>query len=29
VIYTNYVVIDPGEQEVGERELLDEDKYQS
>src|SRR5207244_2772797 len=25
--YTNYVVIDPGEQEVQEKELLDEDRY--
>jgi len=27
IYYTNYVVIDPGEQEVQERELLDEDRY--
>jgi DNA-directed RNA polymerase subunit beta' len=27
IYYTNYVVIDPGEQEVEERELLDEDRY--
>jgi DNA-directed RNA polymerase subunit beta' len=27
VYYTNYVVIDPGEQEVQERELLDEDRF--
>jgi DNA-directed RNA polymerase subunit beta' len=27
IYYTNYVVIDPGEQEVKERELLDEDRY--
>ncbi len=27
IYYTNYVVIDPGEQEVKERELLDEDTY--
>jgi DNA-directed RNA polymerase subunit beta' len=25
--YTNYVVIDPGEQEVQDKELLDEDRY--
>ncbi len=27
IYYTNYVVIDPGEQEVKERELLDEETY--
>src|SRR5881628_3447808 len=27
IYYTNYVVIDPGEQEVQEKELLDEDRY--
>src|SRR5437016_874187 len=27
IYYTNYVVIEPGEQEVQERELLDEDRY--
>jgi DNA-directed RNA polymerase subunit beta' len=27
VYYTNYVVIEPGEQEVQERELLDEDRF--
>src|SRR5437870_3435886 len=27
IYYTNYVVIDTGEQEVQERELLDEDRY--
>src|SRR6266705_1714784 len=27
IYYTNYVVIAPGEQEVQERELLDEDRY--
>jgi DNA-directed RNA polymerase subunit beta' len=27
IYYTNYVVIEPGEQEVEERELLDEDRY--
>src|SRR5438046_4289065 len=27
IYYTNYVVIDPGEQEVQERELLDEDRF--
>src|SRR5437764_1875955 len=27
IYYTNYVVIDPGEQEVQDRELLDEDKF--
>ncbi|MGE5049459.1 MAG: DNA-directed RNA polymerase subunit beta' [Deltaproteobacteria bacterium] len=27
IYYTNYVVIDPGEQEVEERELLDEDRF--
>ncbi len=27
VYYTNYVVIDPGKQEVQERELLDEDRF--
>jgi DNA-directed RNA polymerase subunit beta' len=27
IYYTNYVVIDPGKQEVQERELLDEDRY--
>jgi DNA-directed RNA polymerase subunit beta' len=27
IYYTNYVVIDPGEQEVKENELLDEEKY--
>ncbi len=27
IYYTNYVVIDPGEQEVKELELLDEEKY--
>jgi len=27
IYYTNYVVIDPGDQEVKERELLDEEKY--
>jgi len=27
VYYTNYVVIDPGEQEVQDKELLDEDRY--
>ncbi len=27
IYYTNYVVIDPGKQEVAERELLDEDRY--
>src|SRR6266704_1237233 len=27
IYYTNYVVIEPGEQEVQERELLDEDRF--
>jgi len=27
IYYTNYVVIDPGKQEVAERELLDEDRF--
>src|SRR2546427_611536 len=27
IYYTNYVVIDPGEQEVQDKELLDEDRY--
>src|SRR5213075_282034 len=27
IYYTNYVVIEPGEQEVQERDLLDEDRY--
>ncbi|HEX2681192.1 MAG TPA: DNA-directed RNA polymerase subunit beta', partial [Candidatus Dormibacteraeota bacterium] len=27
IYYTNYVVIEPGEQEVQEKELLDEDRY--
>ncbi|MDP3774139.1 MAG: DNA-directed RNA polymerase subunit beta' [Gemmatimonadales bacterium] len=27
IYYTNYVVIDPGQQEVTERQLLDEDEY--
>ncbi len=27
IYYTNYVVIDPGEQEVEDKELLDEDRY--
>src|SRR5256885_1579708 len=27
IYYTNYVVIDPGEQEVQEKELLDEDRF--
>src|SRR5579859_5380497 len=27
IYYTNYVVIDPGEQEVQDRELLDEDRF--
>src|SRR6267378_3840899 len=27
IYYTNYVVIEPGEQELQERELLDEDRY--
>ncbi|HEY6225153.1 MAG TPA: DNA-directed RNA polymerase subunit beta' [Gemmatimonadales bacterium] len=27
IYYTNYVVIEPGEQEVEERELLDEDRF--
>ncbi len=27
IYYTNYVVIDPGEQEVKERELIDEERY--
>jgi len=27
IYYTNYVVIDPGKQEVQERDLLDEDRY--
>ena len=27
IYYTNYVVIDPGKQEVQERELLDEDRF--
>jgi DNA-directed RNA polymerase subunit beta' len=27
IYYTNYVVIEPGEQEVEEKELLDEDRY--
>jgi DNA-directed RNA polymerase subunit beta' len=27
IYYTNYVVIEPGKQEVQERELLDEDRY--
>jgi DNA-directed RNA polymerase subunit beta' len=27
IYYTNYVVIDPGQQEVQEKELLDEDRY--
>src|SRR2546429_414088 len=27
IYYTNYVVIDPGKQEVQEKELLDEDRY--
>jgi DNA-directed RNA polymerase subunit beta' len=27
IYYTNYVVIDPGEQEVREKELIDEDAY--
>jgi DNA-directed RNA polymerase subunit beta' len=27
IYYTNYVVIDPGDQEVKEQELLDEEKY--
>src|SRR3981081_4606570 len=27
IYYTNYVVIEPGEQELQERELLDEDEY--
>ncbi len=29
IYYTNYVVIEPGEQEVQERELLDEDRLKS
>src|SRR3989441_9707612 len=29
IYYTNYVVIDPGEQEVQDKELLDEDRYRS
>jgi len=27
IYYTNYVVIEPGEQEVQDRELLDEDRF--